>query len=474
MSGLCCFQQGDEMSYHGPDSTTIAAISTPPGAGGIGIIRMSGARALPVLKDIFYPVSSRCTFESHRFYYGTIKSPGDGRLFDEVLVVYMKGPRTYTREDVVEIHCHGSYLVLQSVLDLVLGFGIDLASPGEFTKRAFLNGRIDLTRAEAVIDILSARTRKGVDLALEQMSGRLYQRVDQIRQCLVHVRALFEVAIDFPDEDIEIVDRAAVLSQLRSEVMSPLEHLIKSADSGRMIRDGISVVIVGLPNVGKSSLLNTILQEERALVTAIPGTTRDTIEEYVDINGIPVRIVDTAGIRENAEEVEQLGINRARDHINRADLVLFLVDGARELSDDDRVLFKTVSHKPLLTIVTKCDLEENIAREADPQIFTEALSVSALSQNGITELKDAIFQRVTGGGEQWQEEGCAPNLRHKVSLERAFDASLAICNGIESGLTSDLVTIDILECLDHLSEIVGETTTEDVLEVIFEQFCLGK
>ena len=244
-----------------------------------------------------------------------------------------------------------------------------MPAPGEFTKRAFLNGRIDLTRAEAVIDILSARTRKGVDLALEQMSGRLYQRVDRIRQCLVQIRALFEVAIDFPDEDIEIVDRQAVLSQLCSEVKSPLEQLIKSADSGRMIRDGISVVIVGLPNVGKSSLLNTILQEERALVTAIPGTTRDTIEEYVDINGIPVRIIDTAGIRENAEEVEQLGINRARDHINRADLVLFLVDGARELSDDDRVLFKTVSHKPLITIVTKCDLEENIAREADPADF---------------------------------------------------------------------------------------------------------
>ncbi len=474
MSGLFCFKQGDEMSYDESASTTIAAISTPPGAGGIGIIRMSGPESLPRLKDIFHPVSAACTFESHRFYYGTIKAPDTGQLLDEVLVVYMAAPRTYTREDVVEIHCHGSYLVLQSVLDLILGYDIYLADPGEFTKRAFLNGRIDLTRAEAVIDILSARTRKGVDLALEQMSGRLYKQVDKMRQCLVHVRALFEVAIDFPDEDIEIVDRPAVLRQIKNEVTAPLEQLIRNADSGRMVRDGVSVVIVGLPNVGKSSLLNTILQEERALVTAIPGTTRDTIEEYVDINGIPVRIIDTAGIRENAEEVEQLGIDRARDGINRADLVLFLVDGARELSNDDRALFNTVSHKPVITIVNKCDLEEHVDRNADPQMFAGSLSVSAREQSGIVELKNVIFKRVTGGREQWQEEGCAPNLRHKAAMERALKASLSIGNGIDSGLTNDLVTIDILECLNHLSEIVGETTTEDVLDVIFEQFCLGK
>ncbi len=241
-----------------------------------------------------------------------------------------------------------------------------------------------------------------------------------------------------------------------------------------MIRDGISVVIVGVPNVGKSSLLNTLLQEERALVTAIPGTTRDTIEEYIDINGIPVRIIDTAGIRDNAEEVEQLGINRAREQINRADLVLFLVDGARRLLDDDRLLFSSVSHKPTITIVNKCDLQENIDREADQSIFRDALSVSALKQDGITALKEAIFNRVTGGREQWQEEGCAPNLRHKAAMERALSVCLSICRGIEAGLTSDLLTIDIIDCLDYLGEVVGETTTEDVLDVVFEQFCLGK
>ena len=346
MSGLFCYCPRATMSHLPEDSTTIAAISTPPGAGGIGIIRMSGPQAGPVLEQLFVPASSSCRFKSHRLHYGTIRSPQSKQVLDEVLVVFMKGPKTYTREDVVEIHCHGSYLVLHSILELILSMGVELADPGEFTKRAFLNGRIDLTRAEAVIDILSARTRKGVDLALEQMGGRLFNQVDQIRKVLVNVRALFEVAIDFPDEDIDILDRPAIGKQIVAAVIGPLEKLIESAESGRIIRDGVSVVIVGLPNVGKSSLLNTILQEERALVTPIPGTTRDTIEEYVDIHGIPVRLIDTAGIRERAEGIEQLGIDRAREQINRADLVLFLCDGSRRLNNEDRELFETVSHKP--------------------------------------------------------------------------------------------------------------------------------
>jgi tRNA modification GTPase len=325
-----------------------------------------------------------------------------------------------------------------------------------------------------VIDILSARTRKGVDLALEQMSGVLYHQVDQMRSSIVKVRAILEVAIDFPDEDIEIVDHSALLTQIETEVQQPLEKLIRNADSGRMIREGVSVVIVGLPNVGKSSLLNTLLQEDRALVTAIPGTTRDTIEEYIDINGIPVRVIDTAGIRESSEEVEQLGIDRARNHINRADLVLFLVDGSRKLFHEDRSLYKSVSHKPLLTVVNKCDLKEELDRDRENQIFKSALNISARNQEGITELKEAIFNRVTGGRDQWQEEGCTPNLRHKTAMERAYKACSLVCEGLQNNLSSDLITIDLLECLDHLGEIVGETTTDDVLDVIFEQFCLGK
>jgi tRNA modification GTPase len=455
-------------------NTTIAAISTPPGAGGIGIIRISGERARTIVQDIFVPADSSCGFESHRFYYGTIVDGRTNTLHDEVLVVFMRAPRTYTREDVVEIHCHGSFLVMRSVLELILEHGAELAAPGEFTKRAFLNGRIDLTRAEAVIDILSARTRKGVDLALEQMSGALYREVDTMRRRLVEIRALLEAAIDFPEDEIEIVDHSRLLIQLENEVAGPLTRLIDSSDTGRIVREGVLIVIIGLPNVGKSSLMNAILQEERALVTAIPGTTRDTIEEYVDINGIPVRIVDTAGIRDDGEEVEQLGIKRARESINRADLVLFLLDGSRTLLDEERSLFNSVSHKPIITVINKSDLPRVIERQKDPQIFEAAIEISALTLDGFAALKEEIFTRITGGTEQWQEEGCAPNLRQKAALEKTRRAVEQVSEGLRSGLTNDLIAVDLLEALEYLGEIVGETTTEDMLDVIFEQFCLGK
>ena len=344
------------MASSGEKTRTIAAIATPPGSGGIGIIRMSGPGSLQVLQQIFVPVEKSCPFESHRFYYGHIVDGSSRHVLDEVLVVYMRAPKSYTREDVVEIHCHGSSLVLQNVLELILSLDVSLADPGEFTKRAFLTCRIDLPRAEAVIDILSARTRKGVDFAQEQLSGALYKRIDTIRKSLTHMRALFEVAIDFPDEDVDIIDHSAMVNMLRHEVLEPLEALLKNADQGRIYREGILVVIAGLPNVGKSSLLNTLLQEERALVTEIPGTTRDTIEEYLDIHGMPVRLVDTAGIREQAEEIEKLGIKRAKGLINEADIVLFMIDGSREVTDEDISLFASVSHKPLVVVINKADL----------------------------------------------------------------------------------------------------------------------
>ncbi len=457
------------------DNDTIAAISTPPGSGGIGILRISGSRALPVLKKLFQPHASSCAFRSHQLYYGKICRPINGKILDEVLAVYMQSPKTYTREDVVEIHCHGSFLVLQNILELILSLGVTLAEPGEFTKRAFLNGRIDLTKAEAVIDILAARTRKGVDLAQEQLAGALYSRIDVIRSSLVRMRAILEVAIDFPDEDVEIVDHQHLLHELRVAVEEPLAALLRSADQGRILREGVSVVIVGLPNVGKSSLLNTLLQEDRALVTSIPGTTRDTIEEYIDIQGMPVRIVDTAGIRENADEVEELGIKRAKDQINQADLILFMFDGSRELTDADRALFRTVTHKPLIVVRNKSDLiSEEKAVAQSPDRERPGVLLSAKKQRGIEELKDTIFSIVTGGKEQWQEDACAPNIRHKDALKRASAACERIKQGVMAGFTTDLLAVDVQECLNQLSDIVGETTTEDILDVIFEQFCLGK
>ena len=463
------------MTRASDQETTIAAISTPPGSGGIGIIRMSGSEALRVLRAIFVPHRADCTYSSHHLHYGRIVEPDSGRILDEVLAVYMRAPHTYTREDVVEIHCHGSFLVLQNILELILSKDVRLAVPGEFTKRAFLNGRIDLTRAEAVIDILSARTRKGVDLAQEQLSGALYSRIDTIRKSLAHMRAVVEVAIDFPDEDLEIVDHGELTRQMHGEVLEPLGRLLAGVDQGRIFREGIAVVIAGLPNVGKSSLMNTLLNEERALVTEIPGTTRDTIEEYLDVHGMPVRLIDTAGIRDNAEKVEEMGIQRARTLINQADLVLFMLDGQRGITEEDLRLYQAVCHKPLIIVVNKIDLV-TIAGDFTAPLDSDApvVHISAGRQLGIEQLKEAIFRRVTGGGDQWEEQGCAPNLRHKQALVRALEAGNRIVDALAMGLTSDLIAVDLQECLDQLGDIVGETTTEDILDVIFEQFCLGK
>jgi len=454
---------------------TIAAISTPPGAGGIGIIRMSGNLALQILKRLFRPKDQACSFVSHRLYYGHICHPPGGKIVDEVLAVYMAAPHTYTREDVVEIHCHGSFLVLQNVLELILSGGAVLAAPGEFTKRAFLNGRIDLTQAEAVIDILSAKTRKGVDLAQEQLSGALYRKIDPIRQSLIHMRALVEVAIDFPDEDGEIVDHRHLIEQMAVEVAAPLKNLLGNADRGKLYREGAAIVIAGLPNVGKSSLLNALLQEERALVTPIPGTTRDSIEEIIDIFGVPVRIIDTAGIRDNAGEVEELGIQRARELINKADLVVFLIDGSREVTEGDQGLYQQVRHKHLLSVINKID----ICGENRPDLSTlkgigHCTAISAKNQLGIDELKQALFKAVTSGSEQWEEGGCVPNFRHKQALMAAQQSCERVLASLQMHFTNDLIAVDLQDCLDQLAEIVGETTTEDILDVIFAEFCLGK
>ena len=460
-----------------PASTesTIAAISTPPGSGGIGIIRMSGPRSQAVLEKIFHPHDQKCRYRSHQMYYGRIVHPKDGRVIDEVLVVLMRAPRTYTREDVVEVHCHGSFLILQQILEIILAEDVRLAEPGEFTKRAFLNGRIDLTQAEAVIDILAAKTRKGIDQAQAQLAGILHQRIDTLRQTLLQMRALIEVAIDFPDEDIEIVDHSQLIELLNQEVAGPLSRLIASADQGRLYRDGISVVIAGVPNVGKSSLLNALLQEERALVTPIPGTTRDTIEEYLDIEGMPVRIIDTAGIRDNVEEVEELGIQRAMQLIQQADLVLFMLDGSRDLTEADRQLYQTVSGKPLITVVNKIDLQKNDHEHpAGPGYSGKEVRISAKLQKGISDLKKTIFESVVSSPDQWQEEPCSPNIRHKQALIAAGEACGRIQQSLFERRSCDLIAVDIQECLDQLGAIVGETTTEDILDVIFTQFCLGK
>ncbi len=460
------------------NEATIAAIATPPGAGGIGIVRISGNLASSILTTIFRPKHPRSSYSSHKLYYGTIVAPDSGQTVDEVLAVLMQAPNTYTREDVVEIHCHGSYLILQEILSLILSTpGTRLAEAGEFTKRAFLNGRIDLTQAEAVAELLSAKTKESAGLAVDQLEGGLATRILKIRDALVRVRAIIEVAIDFPDEDVEIMHPETMREQLKSEVQEPLAELIESADQGKIYREGISVVIVGRPNVGKSSLLNSLLQEDRAIVTEVPGTTRDTIEEYLDIKGIPVRIVDTAGIRETEEAVEEIGIQRTRQKLDEADLVLMMVDAAHGLTDEDKQLYVGVADKTTIVVLNKKDLAPQLDAKEYEGFFGERplVAISAKTHAGIRDLEEAVFKAVTG--EQGFLEpgyGCVPNVRHASALKRALAASQRVEEGLLADLPADLLAIDLQSTLDHLGDIVGETTTEDVLDMIFAEFCLGK
>ncbi len=458
---------------------TIAAIATSPGKGGIGIIRISGDLALTILKRIFQPRHSQKSFASHKLYYGWIVNPESNNPIDEVLATYMRAPNTYTAEDVVEIQSHGNYLVLQEILRLVLTAGAQPAEAGEFTKRAFLNGRIDLTQAEAVIDLIDARTREGLSLATSQLKGRLYNKISSIRDSLVAIRGIIEVAIDFPEEDVEIINPSALKKQLTVEVQEPLTDLIASADQGKIYREGISAVILGRPNVGKSSLLNTLLQEERALVTPVPGTTRDTIEEVINIKGMPVRIVDTAGIRETEETVEELGIKRARSKVAEADLVLLMLDMSEPITSSDHHLYESIKEYKAKKIIllNKVDL----APESD---FTEfdisfpdypRIAISAKNLEGIGKLEDLIFSVITGGNEIWDPGlSGAPNLRHKSDLINALKASEKVVEGLELNLPPDLLAIELQTALDHLGYIVGVTTTEDILDMIFERFCIGK
>jgi tRNA modification GTPase len=456
---------------------TIAAIATPTGTGGIGVIRVSGSRALPILRQLFRPRRPQRRPISHQMVYGWLLHPETGTPIDEVLAVYMRAPHSYTREDVVEIHCHGSYLVLRQVLAAVLAAGARLAEPGEFTKRAFLNGRIDLTRAEAVLELLEARTEQSLALAMGQLGGRLEEQVQKIRQALLDVRAILEVAIDFPEEDVDILNPDELRQQMLDRAEAPLLELIGSSERGRVFREGVAVVILGRPNVGKSSLLNSLLREERAIVTAVPGTTRDTIEEVLDIRGIPVRIVDTAGIRETSEAVEELGIRRAHQKAAAADLVLLLLDGAEPPGEADRPLQASIGGKPMIAVINKIDIASEAHLAGYRQAFGEPgpVMISAKTGEGIAALEAAIEAAVIGDLLPADpSHACVPNLRHEAALRKTLAAVRMVMTGLASGLSADLLAIEVQSGLDYLGDIVGETTAEDVLDTIFDRFCIGK
>lgn len=452
---------------------TIAAISTANGEGGIGIVRISGDRALEIADKIFSAKNKKSMkeIESHTVTYGNIV---DGDIIvDEVLTTVLKSPRSYTTEDMVEINCHGGFLVTHKVLETVLKYGARAAEKGEFTKRAFMNGRIDLTQAEAVIDLITAKTEKSISVSVDQLRGDLREQITHLKKLLLDVAAHVNVVIDYPEEGIEEPIPEALINNLK-DVHNAANTLIKSYDKGKKIKDGIKTAIVGRPNVGKSSLLNALLKEERAIVTHIPGTTRDIIEEVINLNGIPLVLVDTAGIRKTEDIVENIGVEKSKDMIEKADMILFVTDSSMEESKEDLEIYEKIKDKNVIGILNKSDLEKKLNENSFENI-KNWVSISAKNSKGIVEMEDKIYSYIVGNEiENSSEKMVITNIRHKTALEKTKESIENIFETIDSGYPMDLVAVDLREALDSLSEITGEISTEDLLDHVFKNFCVGK
>jgi tRNA modification GTPase len=454
---------------------TIAAISTPPGEGGIAIVRISGEGALKVAAKVFRGKVSPARAESHTVHLGKIVHPRSGEKIDEVLLTVMRSPKTYTGEEVVEINCHGGVLVSQKVLEATIGAGARLAHPGEFTLRAFVNGRLDLSQAEAVAEIVQARSDLALKAAQEQLAGGLSSRIGEMQGKLVDFLARLEAEIDFPEEEIERMDVALSLSTIEAS-KGECQRLLDSYEVGETLRHGFSVVIAGRTNVGKSSLLNKLLEWERAIVTPYPGTTRDVISEYLDLSGLPVRLIDTAGLRTCSGEIENLGILKTQEEIEKADLVLLLFDASEEPNEEDREAFRTISGYRFLPVINKIDIASQESVEALQREFgnQNGIKISALYGTNLDTLKKAIRESATSLEEWHQERLIAINTRHREALLRAKQSLLSAEKAVKEQLSSEFVAAEVRSSLNHLGEIVGKTVDEEILNRIFERFCIGK
>jgi len=456
---------------------TIAAISTSIGEWGIGIVRMSGPQALAIVRHLFSPGAlprpdDGCDFEPYHLHYGHITDPATGEVVDEVLVVHMPSPRTYTRQDVVEVDAHGGTVAVRRILALCLEQGARLAQPGEFTLRAFLNGRIDLAQAEAVLDVVQAKTDRALQTAVGQLTGHLSERVRSVRALLLDILAHVEASLDLMADELPERDIAADLRQ----AVVQLQDLLASANRGIIYRQGVRVAIVGRPNVGKSSLLNCLLRTSRAIVTEIPGTTRDTLEETVNLEGVPVVLVDTAGIAAMTDDpIERLGIERSRRALDQADLALLVLDASEPLTDADLAIAGLIGCKPAIVVLNKTDLvQPGEDRELGPVLTAPAVSISALTGHGIDVLERAVLEVVLSGQVAASDLPAVSNPRHKERLSRALEHVDAALAAARSGLTSDLVAIDLAAAVHALGQVTGQTTSDDLLENIFGSFCIGK
>ncbi|MBU0503854.1 MAG: tRNA uridine-5-carboxymethylaminomethyl(34) synthesis GTPase MnmE [Candidatus Omnitrophota bacterium] len=461
---------------------TIAAIATPIGDGGIGIVRLSGKRALSIANKIFVSPNGKkpSTFASHSINYGWITSRFYTRsagkppeVIDEVILTVMRAPRSYTREDVVEINCHAGIVVLRAVLELVLANGARLAEPGEFTRRAFLNGRIDLSQAEAVLDVIRAKTDSALKVGIDQLKGGLSSRINRLRDKLLSMLSIFEANIDFPDEEITPADLENCRRKI-SGIGAELKNILESSRFGKIMREGIKAVICGKPNVGKSSLLNALLKQERSIVSSMAGTTRDTIEEIIDIRGVPVRIVDTAGIIEPRDLVEKKAVRRAKKHISDADLVILMFDASKRLDKYDNSLIKKIGTKTTVAVINKIDLKSRIQKDRVYKKFSGVVEISAKRLKNIDLLEEAILNLVYHGKVSVRDSAIASNARHIQALKKASEFILAADKSLGQNLTLEVIAQDIKDALACFDDIMGRRFSSDLLDKIFSQFCIGK
>lgn len=459
------------------DFDTIAAISTPPGEGGIGIVRISGDEAIEIA-DKLYSMGKKSLVDqdTHTIHYGKIVNPKTGDIVDEVMVSVMRAPKTYTREDVVEINSHGGILVVNKVLQVVLNNGARLAEPGEFTKRAFLNGRIDLSQAEAVMDMIRAKTDRAMHVAVDQLDGQMARLIRDLRQKILDTLAQVEVNIDYPEYDDVEEMTSQLLEDKAREVKADIQKLLETAQQGKILREGLATAIIGRPNVGKSSLLNTLLRQDKAIVTDVAGTTRDVIEEYVNVKGVPLKLIDTAGIRETDDEVERIGVDRSRQAIQQADLILLVFNQSEKLTAEDEALIEATKGQNRIILLNKTDLDQQLNVDKLSQLIANdpIVSTSMMTQTGMDELQDKIAELFFSGQTGERDATYVSNTRHIALLEEAEDALSEVLNGIALDMPVDLVQIDMRRAWDLLGEITGDSVQDELITKLFSQFCLGK
>lgn len=459
------------------DFDTIAAISTPPGEGGIGIVRISGDEAIEIADKLYsMGKKSLADQDTHTIHYGKIVNPKTGDIVDEVMVSVMRAPKTYTREDVVEINSHGGILVVNKVLQVVLNNGARLAEPGEFTKRAFLNGRIDLSQAEAVMDMIRAKTDRAMHVAVDQLDGQMARLIRDLRQKILDTLVQVEVNIDYPEYDDVEEMTSQLLKDKAREVKADIQKLLETAQQGKILREGLATAIIGRPNVGKSSLLNTLLRQDKAIVTDVAGTTRDVIEEYVNVKGVPLKLIDTAGIRETDDEVERIGVDRSRQAIQQADLILLVFNQSEKLTTEDEALIEDTKGQNRIILLNKTDLDQQLNVDKLSQLIANdpIVSTSMMTQAGMDELQDKIAELFFSGQTGERDATYVSNTRHIALLEEAEDALSEVLNGIALDMPVDLVQIDMRRAWDLLGEITGDSVQDELITKLFSQFCLGK